>query len=128
MTTTNTALFASSTATMNFELFLLRVSGLDTETLISSLRSSAVLAIRGLTEICLRNPLRIEGSEFSFSRRDRGMAFALVEKYLDNPMLLSENDWLKVKELAYRYRKQILRLIPSCPEVTIEETETEIVL
>jgi hypothetical protein len=125
---TNIALFSSPVAALNIQYFRNATAYMDADRLVSSLRQMGTLALLGLAEICIRNPQRTEGLGVGFSRRDRTLGFALVEKFLSGYDLLSSDDYVKACELAYRYRKQILSFVPSCPEVTIEETETEIVL
>jgi hypothetical protein len=122
------SLLSSPVATMNTIFFLNGYGDAPEEMILRHLRTNGTCALMALAEICIRNPNRIEGGEVGFSRRDRTLGFTLVEKFLSGYDLISSEDAIKACELAYRYRKQILRFIPSCPEVTIEETETEIVL
>lgn len=118
----NIALFASPVAAQNITLFLNTFVNMEQESALRLLRTCATCAFMGLAEICIRNPQRTEGLEVGFSRRDRTKGFELVEKFLAGDPL-SLYDCEAACELAYRYRKQILRFIPSAPEVTIEETE-----
>jgi hypothetical protein len=85
------------------------------ESLAMALVSDAKLAFVALTEIQLRNTG--EGGAYSFSRRDRGVARALVVKYNEGEELTAE-DVLSAVTLAYRYRKQIATLIPKAANDT----------
>ena len=104
--------------TTNHSLFLSLVGNTTAETLPLALVSDAKLAFCALAEINLRNTG--EGGEFSFSRRDRGVGRALATKFLEGTELTAE-DVLAAVGLAYRYRKQIARLLPSAaPAVALE--------
>jgi len=105
--------------TTNHSLFLSLVGNTTAETLPLALVSDIeVLAFCALAEINLRNTG--VGNEFSFSRRDRGVGRALATKFLGGTELTAE-DVLAAVGLAYRYRKQIARLLPSAaPAVALE--------
>lgn len=98
--------------TSNYSLFLALLGNTTAETLPMALVSDAKLAFCALTEINLRNTG--EGGEFSFSRRDRGVARSLVAKFTEGTELTAE-DVLNAVNLAYRYRNQIANLLPVSP-------------
>jgi len=77
-----------------------------------ALVSDARLAFTAIAEIHLRNPERVEGAPFSFSRRDRGVGTTLATKFLAGEELTAE-EVLAGVNLAYRYRKQIAKMLPT---------------
>jgi hypothetical protein len=114
--------------TTNYAAFLSLLGNVTPENLPLALVSDAKLAFTALAEIHLRNPERVEGAEFSFSRRDRGVGVTLATKFLEGLELTAE-DVLAGVNLAYRYRRQITKLLPAAQvpanDVTSESCTTE---
>jgi hypothetical protein len=110
--------------TTNYDLFLSLTNNLTAEQLPKALVSDPRLALATLAEIYLRNPKRVEGAEFSFSRRDRNVAFGLATKFLEGAELSAE-DVLAALGMAYRYRNQAAKLLPVEPEVTLQDAPSD---
>jgi predicted transcriptional regulator len=96
----------------NYITLLSLLGNTSVENLPLALVSDAKLSFLALAEIHLRNPTRIEGATFSFSRRDRGVGTTLATKFLNGEELTAE-DVLAGVNLAYRYRKQIAKMLPT---------------
>lgn len=100
----------------NLESWKLMTAGATSESLPKALVSNPELAFTGLAEIVLRNPDRVErkaGAKYSFARRDRGVAFDLVTRFLTG-LELSAEDVLAALQLAYSYRKQLTEAMNDC--------------
>ena len=103
----------------NYALFLALLGNCSNETdVIETVTADLRAAVVAVAELFLRNPERVEGAEFSFSRRDRGVAVGLATKFL-NGVELFVDDAETAVALAKRYRKQIAKLLPVAPTVEL---------